>query len=165
MIEIIDNIGFFLPFYIWILVAYLFYLRPPYIAFYGLFYGIGIWINKIIKQIVREPRPDGTICINGETYEGVESYGMPSGHSQIMGYTTSFLYWVQNNDYIVLFLVLGSLITAYQRWKYRCHTVMQIVVGYSIGIVMGYITYLTTRYWYKNWKHETRLDGIDDGVE
>ena len=54
MIEIIDSIGFFLPFYIWILVAYLFYLRPPYIAFYGVFYGIGIWINKIIKQIITE---------------------------------------------------------------------------------------------------------------
>ena len=74
------------------------------------------------------------------------SYGMPSGHSQIAWlFTTYSILNLQNHKYksmkILLLIILASM-TSYSRvyWS-NCHTIQQVLVGGLIGIFFGYQAY------------------------
>ena len=124
--------------------------------FYGyiLFYVINTFINKFIKLVVRDPRPkDGKNIMDFEknVYEGIEEYGMPSGHAQSCFYSITYLYLVKENSiWLIVELFIASL-TIYQRWKYNRHTAQQLMVGSMVGAFVGWVSvvlinkYLTTQ--------------------
>lgn len=70
-------------------------------------------------------------------------YGMPSGHSQNIFFsitylfltTKEFIYWVQ------LLLVLAALMF-YERMSFHNHTFLQLFVGAITGIVFAYLVIL-----------------------
>ena len=115
------------------------------------FYVGGIIVNTILnlflKYIIKDPRPKEDkilfeIASNNGKRISIDRYGMPSGHSQSVGFSCMFLYLVCKNMYITWFYLIISLNTMFQRFNYRSHTILQIVIGFLIGVVMGYLTFI-----------------------
>ena len=73
---------------------------------------------------------------------GPDQYGMPSGHAQMVFFSTSFIFFALKNKYISLVYFIISLISMYQRVKYKNHTVSQVVGGAFVGSISGYLFYL-----------------------
>ena len=77
------------------------------------------------------------------------TYGMPSGHSQIMTMTMIMIvmYLLDNyNDNIKRKISLITIITlwalvCYSRISFGCHTFQQVVVGILVGCILGYYGY------------------------
>ena len=76
-----------------------------------------------------------------------ESYGMPSGHSQVTWLFTT--YWILNilgskrekykKIITIIILILVALIILYSRvYMAKVHTVQQVIIGSFIGIFFGY---------------------------
>jgi hypothetical protein len=85
MEKMIDILGYFAPYILFVFSTVLLWKRNQYFTGYIAFYILNIIVNKIIKIIVREPRPSGgksILSFEDGIYEGVEKYGMPSGHLQ-----------------------------------------------------------------------------------
>ena len=152
--KIVDTIGFFGPHIILCIGIILLWKQSKYFYGYLLFYMINTFINKLLKMVIREPRPkDGKNIMGFEknVYEGIEEYGMPSGHAQSCFYSMSYLYLVKENPiWLIVNLFIASL-TIYQRWSYNRHTAQQLLVGSMVGVVLGWASvtivnkYLTTQ--------------------
>lgn len=126
-------------------------------------------INQILKRIIKQERPlwddaiplifKGMDTTGSSTQENISSlrvsYGMPSAHSQFMGFFTSYLilnmwfrwnykYKIQPKDKII-YCVSGWLLSmsvCFSRWYLEYHNWDQIIIGYQIGIVVGALYYL-----------------------
>ena len=148
MNNIIPLIGLFSPFIIAIINCLSLWSRPKYLAAYILFFFIGVGINKILKQIIRQDRPIGGKSISDwENYEGTERYGMPSAHSQSVAYSIAFLYWVTGSVRLLLVELFLAALMLYQRWSFHRHTWEQLGVGLFVGaFIGGFSVYLTDVY-------------------
>jgi len=103
--------------------------------------------DKKYPIIGRGRRPQNMNCglfINGQASK---SYGMPSGHSQIAWFfsTYTILNLSENNKYrkliSTLLIGLGILISYSRVYWSKCHTLQQVIVGGFLGKILGYITY------------------------
>ena len=149
-----------------LIVSSLFLLRKRqyYFEFYLLGSIVNIFLNQILKILIKQPRPS----VNEKTFElamkhmkranysNLISYdvvlGMPSGHAQGVFFTTAFIFFVflykqptsiLQNQYRNIFIVyVGiTIITVVQRVYYKFHTINQIIVGGTIGTIFAYILY------------------------
>ena len=66
---------------------------------------------------------------------------MPSGHSQMVLFSTTYIYLVLKNIPLTLFYLLLTLNTLVQRIRYKNHTVMQVIVGSLVGALVAYLVY------------------------
>ncbi len=146
---LLDYIGFFGPLILFCISLWKLSMRTPFLYGYlGLFLANTI-INKALKLLFQEPRPEGSMTIVGEPYQGADKYGMPSGHAQSVGFSTTYLYLVTKNA-LWLVLELGIVgLTLIQRWKYRNHSVPQLTVGMLVGTFLGYYGYQVMQLWIK----------------
>jgi membrane-associated phospholipid phosphatase len=108
---------------------------------------LNIVVNNILKQIIKQPRPKGDLDIfdpskkHNYSRNPVQVYGMPSGHSQMVLFSTTYIYLVFKNIPITLLYLLLTLNTVIQRIRYKNHTVMQVIVGSFVGAFLAYIAY------------------------
>lgn len=144
---LLDYIGFFGPLLLFCVSIWKLSGRIPFLYGYlGLFLASTI-INKALKLIFQEPRPEGSRTIIGEPYHGADEYGMPSGHAQSVCFSATYLYLVtQNILWLALELCIVAL-TMIQRWKYKNHSVAQLVLGGFVGAFWGYYGYQMTNAW------------------
>jgi len=88
---------------------------------------------------------------DGKMYKtSINSYGMPSGHSQLAGlfssyiilrtYYNSALPQIQKLTIYLLMIFIGFYVM-YSRVKEYWHTIQQTVVGGTIGVTLGYFTH------------------------
>ena len=101
-----------------------------------------IMIHIILKMILKESRPP-EYYETPSTYpewmeETFNKYGMPSGHSQVIGFLSSFTWFYTKNIPFLIINLLLSTITMYQRIAIKRHTLKQVIYGYSIGWILGY---------------------------
>ena len=74
-----------------------------------------------------------------------DGYGMPSAHAQSTMFSIIYLFLV-NGSYFWLFIELGIyVLTIYQRWKTKMHTMEQLAVGSLIGGVFSIFAYKMMR--------------------
>ena len=92
-------------------------------------------LNIILKGIIQEPRPKNQIKFNNHK---AGYYGMPSGHAQNAIFQSLILCYQLNSIYSYIFSAIICLITFYQRYKYRRHTLSQIFFGGLTGLLFGY---------------------------
>ena len=59
---------------------------------------------------------------------------MPSGHGQSVGFSTAFLFLGQSSSYLLIIALFISCLTFIQRYKYRRHTIVELCIGFIIGI-------------------------------
>ena len=142
--SVIDIIGFNGPIILF-LTSIIKLWKQKYIYGYLLFYIINIFINNLLKNTIKQARPNNTMNTNKEKYPGVHIYGMPSYHTQSVFFSITFLYLINKSIFILLIECFIAFITIYQRWVYRHHTIEQLLVGSFIGIINAYIGYIVTR--------------------
>ena len=109
-------------------------------------------LNLFLKTIIRYPRPSGKCLVDGvETGCNIvpeygkisQSYGMPSGHAQCLGYTAMFWSIItikerkQHATSLCGFLAVIALTVAWSRVKVQCHSLSQVLVGLIIGGAIG----------------------------
>lgn len=100
---------------------------------------INEFINKILKRLIKQPRPHISLMGPG--------YGMPSAHSQFVGFFLSYwslklwLQWghVESKIRYNLYLLCFTLAVCLSRVYLLYHTFDQIIIGYVIGIIDGII--------------------------
>ena len=141
MTEILDYIGYHGPLIHIIITFCLLWNFKTYLFVYLIGIIINHWIIILLKDAIAEHRPDGwrkIPYIDSEILEkGALVYGMPSGHSQTLFYSIAFLYLVKRKFYIILFSFVLAVLTWYQRWKYKRHSLKQLFVGAVIGGLFG----------------------------
>lgn len=125
-------------------------------------------INNIVKNIVKEDRP---VDFGTFQKDSVRSgYGMPSAHSQFMGFFGMYVglrVWFQWGGLSKVHKILASILilvaaigVIFSRVYLGYHTLKQVVVGASIGALFGschFIASTLVRYlgiidWLLSWK-------------
>ena len=112
--------------------------------------------NIILKNFIAKPllgdigsRPSGatscSLIINGIK---ALSYGMPSGHSQIIWAASAYLIikvlhddentWIKRASIVACLLCIAGYVLYSRVAIEGCHTWWQVIIGGFIGIVMGF---------------------------
>ena len=101
---------------------------------------LSITINGLLKEIINQDRPNGSRHVNQlEKLIDEGTKGMPSGHAQLVG-SELLLSLLSNTSFTTkTFMVIQSGLTLYQRWAYKKHTVMQLIIGFFIGSLYSVI--------------------------
>lgn len=148
--NILDYIGFFGPIILFISTIILLIKKSTllYIYIIGMF--LNSILNYVLKGAIREPRPSEDIHIfnmelNSSNMtgkrQGFDRFGMPSGHSQSVFFSLMFIYLTFKNANITIFYLVISLLTIYQRVKFKNHTISQVVAGLFVGSLFGAALY------------------------
>ena len=151
LIEFIDIVGFFAPSILFFISLFLLWSKSYFLIYYIIGFGLNILLNILLKGLIQQPRPKEDIKLinisknNGKRIS-YDVYGMPSGHAQLCFYSLGFIYLVFNNWNWTIFYFIISLITLFQRVKYKNHTIHQVLVGAIVGALFSYfIFYISKR--------------------
>lgn len=150
IIEIIDFLGLFAPYLLFVFSCILLWYKPFYLVYYIIGYGFNILLNIILKITIQDIRPSEdpkliNIAKNNGKNISYDVYGMPSGHAQLSFYSTVFIYLVFKNIYLTLFYFVISLLTLHHRVQNKKHTVLQVFIGSFVGITVSYFIYEMTK--------------------
>jgi len=105
------------------------------------------YINGLIKNVIKEKRPtsnytdyswSGKKTVYPANSLGRHNYGMPSSHALESWFLTTFIYLAFKNIPVTLLFLLVSIITCVQRVVDNNHTVKQVIVGSTLGIIFAY---------------------------
>jgi hypothetical protein len=156
MLIILKKIGSYGPLILLLFSIFLLRNKSNLLFYYILFFGISAILNAVLKGLIQQPRPSidpktfQLMMKNKERYVSkhgmpYDIFGMPSGHSQSVLFSTVFIYFCLRDFKVLLVYIVISLITLCQRVIDNHHSVMQVIVGSSIGIVLGYIAYFMAK--------------------
>jgi dolichyldiphosphatase len=108
---------------------------------------IGEIVNKIVKKIIKQPRPDFHKDFGTGTYS--LSYGMPSAHSQFMGFFAAYFVCIflfkmsqmtkPQQLFGVVTLIVLAYAVAFSRVYLLYHTTQQVIVGLMFGALLGLV--------------------------
>lgn len=144
-------IGFYGP--IFLILINIYYLCDIYfwLCIYLLFVVINTFVNKGLKLLIKEPRPNNwNAFASFEILSGSEKYGMPSGHTQSAMFSVMFYYFMFDIDEVLYIMLLITAITSYQRYHNNNHSLLQILIGLCIGGIFAWAVY----YFAKKYKHK-----------
>jgi len=136
---LLDTIGYYGPWIVAICVIVALWKRPMFVVLYVVFFWLNQLLNSLLKLVFREERPSNPVFFSKlERYAGAHFYGMPSGHAESVGFSFVFLWLLLGYRSWWLYVVgMIMLVTCIQRWKYRRHTVEQIIAGLFFGGVFA----------------------------
>jgi membrane-associated phospholipid phosphatase len=152
LIKIFSVFGNNGPLILFALSIFLLRNKVNLLYYYILFFVIGEILNTFLKSIIQQPRPsidkktfdlmmknkERYIKTNGLPYD---IFGMPSGHSQSVLYSTVFIYLAFHNIKLTLGYLLVSIITLAERVVDNHHTILQVIFGSIFGIIIGFLSY------------------------
>ena len=143
LFELINYIGYYGPIILLISTIILLFNNKSFLYIYFLGFVISSIFNFIIKGIIKQKRPvkDVKSKIIKESRLGNEIYGMPSGHSQSVMFSTLFVLLALKNDLITFIYLIISGTTMWQRVYNYSHSPLQILIGGTIGSLFGYYAY------------------------
>jgi len=156
--NILFTLGEYSPVILIIPTLTLLYNKPTLYYYYIFGLVINSMLNITLKLLIKEPRPrpssrlknanaNATKNENTDTslpfsnLAHFDNYGMPSGHAQIVFFSSIYIWLAFKNIKLSLVYLCISLITLYQRVKYNKHTISQVIVGSIIGSLMAALTY------------------------
>ena len=139
-------VGYLAPTIMLVVTLWILRNKMNYLKFFFYGYVINIVVNSLLKWFLKEPRPvnDWKILQLGITHTkriGFDKYGMPSGHAQHCGFMLVFITLVCESPLLTGSYSILSFICLYQRYLYQNHTLLQIVVGFGVGLGVGYLFY------------------------
>ena len=128
----------------------LFFLRNKFIYLRVYLFGFVFnnILNWLLKLAIKEPRPTKDVkaleiaIYNSVDRIGFDKFGMPSGHAQNCAFNLAYIYMTLNDPLITGVYLLMTFISMYQRYSYFNHTVLQLAIGFAIGIAAGYAFYM-----------------------
>lgn len=140
---IIYNIGEYGPVGLFIASCFLLWNKKNLIYYYTVGTILNCILNLLLKVSFQQPRPSDDVdkfnlaITKGRkhlfTMVPFNIYGMPSGHSQSVMFSTVYVFLSLQNTNISLFYLSIALITMWQRVNYNFHTIMQVLVGCVVG--------------------------------
>ena len=139
-------VGVLGPYFLILVSCILLLHHPVSLVVYLLGEAFNSIINLMLKGMIRQERPKHEIPLfefgirDGKRYQS-DKYGMPSGHSQNIGFSLAYIANTTHNPTITWAYAILSAITLTQRYVYRNHTVSQIGIGFMLGLAMGYMFY------------------------
>jgi len=145
MFVIFDYIGYHGPLILTAMTSISLWTRYQYLLSFAVGSILNMYLNRVLKDIFREPRPSRRIPFNDETPSGIHVYGFPSGHAQITAFATAFLYLAKGPPVTVYLMSFILFLTMYQRWKYRLHSVKQLFFGALFGGGFAWLTIYFTK--------------------
>ena len=143
----IDYIGLYAPIILFILSIFFLRNTTKYLSFFVVGFIFNNILNIILKLFIKEPRPTNDQkaieigVVNGARVS-FDKFGMPSGHAQNCGYCLAFIIMTLNNHFITTLYLLISTISLLQRYLYNNHTILQLIIGFIIGTLFAYLTYI-----------------------
>lgn len=135
-IILLDKIGYYGPVILFAITFYFLLNRLPYLYLFTFGSIANTLLNHVLKSVFRELRPQGHI--GNEQFHGSNFYGLPSGHAQSCFFSLAFFYLIRGQSNVLYLMVFISALTLYQRWKYRCHSIKQLIYGVFIGIFFAW---------------------------
>ena len=143
LFELLNYIGYYGPIILLISTIILLFNTKIFLYTYFLGFVINSIFNFIIKGVIKQKRPlnDVKSKIIKESRLGNEIYGMPSGHSQSVMFSTLFVLLALKNDLITFIYLIISGTTMWQRVYNYSHSPLQILIGGTIGSLFGYYAY------------------------
>lgn len=97
---------------------------------------IGVALNSILKWMINEPRPKGSVHLNRvERLLDKGTKGMPSGHAQLVGSEVAMTVCLRLPLWLRAYSVVQACVTLWQRYAYKKHTIMQLAAGLFVGVV------------------------------
>jgi membrane-associated phospholipid phosphatase len=140
MYPVLDIVGYYGPIILFCMTFYSLIKRTPYLVVFTIGWAFNHFLNTFLKTLFREPRPKGQIpFIDHDYLTGVQQYGFPSGHAQASFFSLAFLYFSNGPISIIYFMTFITFLTLYQRWKYRRHSLRQLVFGCLIGGILAWV--------------------------
>jgi membrane-associated phospholipid phosphatase len=144
--QIFDYIGFYGPNILFILSLVVLRNKMNLMLVYVVGFIANTLLNHILKGAFQQPRPTEEIHLfqMEQLYRkqiGFDRYGMPSGHAQSVLYSTAFIYYAFKNIKVTTLYLIVSLMTLYQRVKFKNHTVFQVIIGSLVGFLVGFSFY------------------------
>jgi membrane-associated phospholipid phosphatase len=131
--------------------------KITYLQYFGAGTVLNLLVNSLVKMWLKQPRPKEDLLNSSETspYEfglsdtgkrqGMDRYGMPSGHAQTTAFTLAFmaciLTSINNASNLFALYIAIATITMVQRVAYKHHTMAQILVGLILGGGLGVAAY------------------------
>jgi len=116
--------------------------RPPYLFAFILGTFFNTIVNSILKMIIKQDRPRNPVhYIDDAGITGPHIYGMPSGHAQSTFFAITYLYLVKGPPTFIFISLFIGILTLYQRWSFRRHTIEQLIAGLIIGVIVANIVY------------------------
>lgn len=148
----IDIIAYNSAFITLLINSFALYDQKKYLTIFYLILFILYQIVITLKNIIKQPRPSGYLTMDdGGKYINREKYGMPSGHSAFVFYSTVFLWLVKQNIPLLIIELFLCAITVYQRYHYKKHTIEQLVAGALLGAAVAFGSYqIAVRYFKKS---------------
>jgi membrane-associated phospholipid phosphatase len=154
--DLFHEVETFGPAILGVLPIYLLWNKKNLFFYYIIGFLISALVNLVLKGLLQMPRPsEDTGRFNLALTHGrrfifksglpFDIFGMPSGHAQMVFYSTTFLYLSLRNMNILYFCLAVSLLTVSQRVAFNYHTPFQVIVGALVGIGMGYLIYYIAR--------------------
>lgn len=131
------------------------YDKKTYLIFYVVGAVLNYLLNTILKLVFKQPRPTENMKLfqqemnrrESVDWREYERFGMPSGHSQETAFSFIYITMVLQNTKITLLYLIIMLFTMFQRIYTKRHFFIQVLLGGTIGLCMGYIFYyLASKY-------------------
>jgi len=139
-LTIIDYIDYYGPVILFAITFYYLINKTPYLIVFI----FGSIINSMVNKLIKKPRPNNEINV-------LEQYDFPSGHAQSAFFSLTFLALTNTSYTITYFMTFICLISLYERYIYKRHTIKQLIIGSIIGTIFSYIlVYITQLYLYNN---------------
>jgi membrane-associated phospholipid phosphatase len=144
------------PFILFFSTVFLLWNKNNALIYYLVGFCLNSILNVFLKLLIRQPRPSDDkqkfdlaldkgrrfLFDSGIPYD---VFGMPSGHSQSVAFTTVFVLMTIPNNAFRMFCVAIALITLWQRVQYNRHTIMQVTVGSMVGGLIAYFMFYMNR--------------------
>jgi len=154
--DLFHEVEIFGPAILGVLPIYLLWNKRNLFFYYIIGFFISALVNLVLKGLLQMPRPSedagrfNLALTHGRRFifkSGLpfDIFGMPSGHAQMVFYSTTFVYLSLRNPNILYFYLFVSLLTISQRVAFNYHTPLQVIVGALVGIGMGYLVYCRAR--------------------
>jgi membrane-associated phospholipid phosphatase len=156
IIIFLDYIGLFGPLILFLFSVFLLWNKSNYLTYYVYGSVLNGLLTLILKGIFKQPRPSedpklfNLAIKESKRFKFIDGYpydifGMPSGHSSSVIFSTMFIFCVFKNNRFLLLYLLISMITMIQRITSNNHTFTQIIAGAFVGAIFSYLIFYMAR--------------------
>ena len=137
------GLGYFSQSSLFVLVICLLIKHPGYIVWYLIGRYCLSECKTILNRITKQPRPsNGKKFLAWDVIREGSRNGMPSGHAASAIFDTLYLYHLDLVPIVpwICFAFFTFIVTVWERYYFRNHTVMQLFCGTILGIIVFYLT-------------------------
>ena len=98
----------------------------------------GLFNHVILKKYINDLRPaDSRPYLVSEQFR-TRVNGMPSGHAQQTAFSLTFTYLITGQHFYASWVLF--FLTIFQRYVFKNHTFLQLLVGSVLGVAIAYLT-------------------------